>query len=817
MWLLNLLALLALAVVASSRAATESPVTAERPWLDASQPVAARVALLLPKLTLEEKIAMTFATHTEQAIVYRFNRTGVGATKFLSAFTFANVTKCVIARNALQALFMKEGRLGIPVSFINEGLHGGAPGGTIFPEPIGQGMSWNVSLVSKIAGAIAAEASAIGVDSVFAPVINMMTDPRFGRLQEGFGENPIMSSHMGRASVLALQGGPGNATTYLPEGHVVSLGKHFGAYGAALGGLNGGPADVSNRTLHEVFLRPWMALGRAGVRAVMPAHNTVGDVPCHSNKWMIQQKLREEYGFGEGVALSDCNDIGALYHFGMAESPTHAAGLGLEAGVDWDLQCGPDPAKWSYNKLGAAIDAGYTTEAALDKVVARVLGQKFAAGLFDGRAVTSLDKVALLDSAPHRQLALEAAEQGIVLLKNELTDEVPALPMALKGVKVVLFGPFASSNASAETGAKHAGGPAAATALVGSYVLSGADVVTVDQALRAAGAAMTWVPGCSHEGPPGSGCDDPKTGVAAAVAAAKAADVSLLVLGDGHGQCGEWQDRDSLDLAGGQLQLLEAVANVSKKTVVVLVHGRPQTFGLGNAALAKVDALLAAWRPGEEGGTAIVNLLTGKANPSAKLAQSWPRNVGQVHGGATPWLQRVRGKWVANHKGCDSGDAGRCYSPYVADGYESTPLFNFGSGLSYTQFEYVAMKLTPAMESKDALGRTFATTADSEAVWSVAVTVRNTGKVAGQEIVQLYVKDPAGLPFVPYWKRMLGFGRTPTLAPGASAVVTIKVLWVDLALFDQDMQLKLYPGTYVVAAGGASNITPLATNATIAK
>ena len=340
------LLLLLLAAPASAAAAQDADTAAARPWLNAEQPIELRVSQLLAKMNREEKIAMTFATHTGSDVVKRFNRTGVGAAKFMSAFSCpagpVGTKSCVQQRNELQQMFKEESRLGIPVSFINEGLHGGAAGGTIFPEPIGQAMSWNVTLVSKIASVIATEAAAIGVDSVFAPVVNMMTDPRFGRLQEGFGENPIIASHMGRASVLALQGGPGNASTYLPEGQVCSLGKHFGAYGAAIGGLNGGPADVSNRTLHEVYLRPWMALGRAGVRAVMPSHNSVGDVPCHANHWMLQQKLRDEFGFG-GVALSDCDDIGAVYSFGMAPNRTVAAALSLEAGVDWDLQCGTDP------------------------------------------------------------------------------------------------------------------------------------------------------------------------------------------------------------------------------------------------------------------------------------------------------------------------------------------------------------------------------------------------------------------------------------------------------------------------------------------
>ena len=211
------------------------------------------------------------------------------------------------------------------------------PGGTIFPEPIGQGMSWNTTLARAIAEVIATEASAIGVDTVFAPVVNMMPDPRFGRLQEGFGENPTLTSEMGRASVMGLQGANRGPATYRAAGKVNSLGKHFAAYGAATGALNGGPADVNNRTLHEVYLRPWIALAQAGVRALMPSHNTVNDIPAHGNAWLIKRTLREEFGASYAVALSDCNDIGAIYSFGIAANHSEAAAMALKAGVDWDL------------------------------------------------------------------------------------------------------------------------------------------------------------------------------------------------------------------------------------------------------------------------------------------------------------------------------------------------------------------------------------------------------------------------------------------------------------------------------------------------
>lgn len=279
----------------------------------------------------------------------------------MSAFRCNDITDCVTQRNELQASFLNESRLGIPISFINEGLHGGAPGGTIFPEPITTAMTWNKTLVTKIAEVIAMEAHAIGVDTVFAPVVNMMADPRFGRLQEGFGENPTVASTLGAAAVLGLQG-TGSPETYLEEGKVCSLAKHYAAYGAAVGGLNGGPADVSNRTLHEVYLRPWAAVGKAGARACMPSHNTVHDIPAHANEWLIDRALRTEFKFGAGIALSDCNDIGAILAFGMAANHSQAAALALKAGVDWDLQCGTTASEWGYGN-GCRCPSPHATSA----------------------------------------------------------------------------------------------------------------------------------------------------------------------------------------------------------------------------------------------------------------------------------------------------------------------------------------------------------------------------------------------------------------------------------------------------------------------
>eukprot|EP00041_Stephanoeca_diplocostata_P011307 m.184813 g.184813 ORF g.184813 m.184813 type:complete len:797 (-) comp18490_c0_seq2:182-2572(-) len=772
-------------------------------WMNRDLSPNARAKLLLPELSLQEKIAMTWATHTSEKTAMKFNATGVGAVKFMSAFSCgSNMEQCVSQRNDLQRLFMNSSAHGIPISFINEGLHGGASGGTIFPEPIGQSMSWNRTLVTAITSAIAKTASAIGVDMVFAPVVNMMPDPRFGRLQEGFGENPTIASELGAAAVTGLQGFRNGPEHYrLPE-KVGSLGKHYAAYGAAIGGLNGGPADVSNRTLHEIYLRPWMALAREGVRAVMPAHQTVHDIPAHGNGWLIDTTLRNTFGFGNGIALSDCNDVGAIYDARFAANQSEAAALALKAGVDWDLQCGGDPVNWGYGNgyLEDALASGLVEESVLDAVVLRVLQQKFAANLFDSPYVPVDGVNALLDNPAHRQLAREAAEQSAVLLKN--TNN--ALPLTLRGKKVAVFGGLAE-------------GGEAQGAMEGSYTLDGAHTVSVAEAIQNASvvgaASVTVLNTCNPQGTVTLGC----TNVSGIAAAASVADVNIIVVGDTLQECGEWGDRDSLEMSGSQLQLIDLVANASAHgtpVVVVMLHGRPQTFGPGNAALDKIDALLSAWRPGEEGGNAIVNLLTGVTSPSGKLAQSWPQTVGQVGGPSVPWLQRVRGKWVSNHRGCIASE-GRCYSPYTNSEYGSTPLFPFGFGLSYTTFSYVSAVIKPSADIAGMLAACGALSPYANAtVWTVAVTLNNSGSVAATEIVEVYIQDPSGLPFVPFWRRLVGFERIH-IAPGATATVAVPIMWSHLAQYDENMTFRLFSGTYSVYIGGSSADTPLAYNATL--
>lgn len=494
-----------------------------------------------------------------------------------------------------------------------------------------------------------------------------------------------------------------------------------------------------------------------------------------------------------------------LADYRFAANATHAAALGLKAGVDYDLQCGDNPDTWSYNKLQDALQEGLVDETDIDTAAGHVLTSKFAAGLFETPLVPTSGVVALINSPEKQQLALEAAQQGVVLVMNNHT-----LPLNLGGSetedgvkKIALLGPIA---ACGNTPGQPGSCPTAVNAMTGSYTLGGVLPTLLDEALRsAAGDALnvTWAPGAAVRGPPGAGAEM----LPEAVALAKDADVAIVVVGDGDGSCGEWADRDSLDPDGGQLQLLEAVLDTGTTTVVVHIGGRPMTFGYANAPLDRMGTFITAFRPGQAGGTAIVDVITGKVNPSGKLVQPWPRSVGQVRSGASPWLAEVRGKWIANNRQPADAD-GRHYDGYQdAGALSGSPLFYFGHGLSYTTYEYesLAVSVSP-LEGGVASGTVVAT---------ATVSLKNTGAVGGTEVVQVYLQDPAGaLPFVASWKRLVGFGRV-RLDPGQSTQLHVPLLVDDVALHDEHFKPRIVAGAYLLSAGPASNADSLTANVTL--
>ena len=790
-------------------------------YKDAGAPIPARVADLVSRMNVTELIAAVAHKDnsiTEAQLRSQYGATGIGGiTSAIVMEGSGGAAETLARRNALQADFMATSRLGIPISFAHEGLHCGAPWGTCFPMPLLTACSWNDSLPALIGGVLASEARAYGVDNVWSPVVNMWTDDRFGRYQEGFSPDPTLTSHMARALVLGVQGGPSAPDDYLPGGFNTSAwstAKHFAGYGSAAGGLNGAPFALNNRTLFEQFLRPWRAMAAVGLRGAMPSHNAVLDVPMHQNAWLINTVLRGEFGFGNGMTVSDCNDIGAAFYYGTSANQTHCTALGVRAGVDADLQCGYSPATSSYiERLPDALADGLITLADLRVLAGHYLTQKFAAGLFDAPQAPPAG-LARLDTPAHRALAYEAAAQSLVLLTNP-RGALP-LPLASGGVKsVALVGAFNTCG----------GGAGAACfgrqAMLGSYVLdagtTAVDLLPAAFAARFPGVALTVTEGASPDSADTSG-------VAAAAAAAAAADVAVVLLGDSLKTCGEWLDRDDLDLPGGQLPLLGALLNTSTPVVVVLVHGRAASFGAGNALLPRAAAVVEAWRPGEMGAYAIVDVLSGAVNPSGKLASQWAQGVGQLGSGAQPWLQRRVAKWVANARSAPDPTDGRVYDPYVTSGYAtSAPLFRFGHGLSYTAFNYttidVAVLAQPrALAAFSGRGRAGYAEAAALAVLSVAVGVCNVGLRDGVEVVQVYSQDPRGAfntPIVPHWKRLVGYGRLP-LAAGACGRLTVPVLADDLALYDDGMTLRVVAGTYVISAGGRSDQDTLQANVTLA-
>lgn len=739
-------------------------------------PIDQRADDLLGRLTQTQIIQQTWSHQGFEVkeLLSKIGSNGVGQVTW-KTLPGDSVVDRVVARNELQKRVVQMS--GIPISFNSEALHAALPGGTVFPELSTQGATWDVALVQEIFSAIAEEARACGIDTAFSPVLNMWVDARFGRLQEGFSENPTLSAAYAVASVAGLQGAqPAGHWAYFDAPKLVALGKHYAAYGAAEGGLNGAPAELSERTLREWYLAPWRAFAQAGGKGVMASHNTVLNQPMHANDYVTNGILRREFGFGDGIVLSDCNDVPALVDFRTAANISHAAAMAIAGGVDLDLQCGP---KSAYTQLATALKDRSIDFARVKQAARRVLMAKFALGLFDEVSGPDPATVAAkINTKKHQSLALRAAEEGIVLLVNK-GGLLPLDPK--RNMQIAVVGELGHCVGKIATDCT------ARTALLGSYTDydGSVHVPTVAEALTSAigsQARVEWSFGASVAGQSPA---DAAASRASAVALAKTSDVVVAVLGDDLATANEWGDRDSLDLPGDQLALLAALCEGPAPVVVVLVTGRTATFGPGNSILANVSALFSAFRPGQMGGAAISNLLLGVTNPSGRLVQNWVRNSGQAMSGASPWLQWRVGKWVSNKRSPPDPD-GRRYDSYH-DG-PSDPLFHFGQGLSYTTFAMGNLSVVTAAGGLE-----------------VSVDVTNTGGMLGTEVVQVYVVDPV-MSYVRPWKRLLAFGRV-TLEPGGQQRVRIPVSATQLAFQDDSSTVgtwRVVPGEYTVRVGPSS-------------
>ncbi|MCB8983970.1 MAG: glycoside hydrolase family 3 C-terminal domain-containing protein [Ardenticatenaceae bacterium] len=741
------------------------------PYQDPALPIADRVTDLLARMTLDEKLAqMTiFGFPGEQprlevegpldVDLLRQNWPhGVGGIGRVGLYRGSRET--AVAANTIQHYAMHETRLGIPILIIDEALHGLMGWhATSFPQAIGLAATWDPALVEQAFTAAAAEMRARGSHWALTPVLDLARDPRWGRTEETYGEDPHLAAQMGAAAIFGLQG---RAPDH-PADRVLATAKHFAVHGQPEGGTNCAPANYAEREIREVFLRPFQtAVQIARAATIMASYNEINGIPVHKNKWLLQDVLRGEWGF-DGLIISDgggIRDLERLHH--VAADRADAARQALESGIEYELDdC--------FALLKEQVAAGLVDEALIDTAVARILGLKFALGLFENSLVEPEQAAATVHSPAHRALALEAARKTITLLQNEpLPGGQPLLPLdtaALKRVAVI--------------------GPNAARVHQGGYSVQAEDGVSVLDSIRHyldGQAEVVYAEGCriTQDGGgwpawwrdavvPSDPAEDAAR-IQEATAVAQSADVAILVLGENEGVCREgWSrdhlgDRSSLDLPGAQEALLQAVAATGVPVVLVLINGRPLSI---QWAADHIPAILECWYVGEAGGTAVAETIFGANNPGGKLPITFPRSVGQIPA-------------FYNHK------------PSARRGYlfhDNTPLFPFGHGLSYTTFAYSDLEIIPPAIPPDG-------------AVTISVTVTNTGQRAGDEVVQLYLRDCLSSVTRPV-RELKGFQRL-TLQPGESRRVAFTLTPTDLALLDEAMRLVVEPGEFAVMVGGRS-------------
>jgi len=733
-------------------------------------PVDRRVADLLSRMTLEEKIAQLTCLWGNRPEV---NPPGDFTTDRgdFSPAKAAEVMKYGIGQiarqreqkgpregakfaNAVQKWLIENTRLGIPAILHDEILHGHmAKGSTSFPQPIALATTWDPDFISRVFTAGALETRARGSHQVLGPNLDLGREPRWGRTEETYGEDPYFTSRMAVAIVKALQGpGPG-----IDQDHVIATAKHFAAHGQPESGTNIAPANFSERTLREYFLPSFKAAVTEGrIMSIMPSYNEIDGVPSHANKWLLQKILREEWGF-DGHVVSDYYAIPQLMdlHHLASDKPA-AAKLALEAGVDTEL---PDPD--AFRSLSQLVKEGKVSEATIDRAVARNLRAKFLLGLFENPYVDVERAVRVTNSSEHRALAAEAARRSITLLKNE-NNLLPLNRDALKSIAVI--------------------GPNAARVHLGGYSDNPGRGVSVLQGIKdkvgnkikveyAEGCKITkeggdWFADVAHLSDP---AEDQRL-IAEAVQIAKTADVALLVLGGNEDTNKEgWAnnhlgDRDSLELVGRQNDLVKAVLETGKPTVVLLINSGPLSI---NYIAEHVPAIFEGFYLGQEMGVGVADVLFGDYNPAGKLTISFPRSVGQLPLYYNRKPTARRGYLFANKE----------------------PLFPFGFGLSYTTFSYSNLKVSPArIEVGDHA--------------NVSVTITNTGKRAGDEIVQLYIRDLVSSVTRPVME--LKDFRRISLAPGESKAVEFVITPDKLSFLDLNMKSVVEPGWFDIMVGTSS-------------
>jgi beta-glucosidase len=740
-------------------------------YKQADRPIDQRVADLLSRMTLEEKAAQmicVWQTKPQQLLDKNGNfdiakaRQNFGRGNGLGqvgrpsdAGGGKNARDMAVLTNAIQKFFVEEGRLGIPVIFHEECLHGHAAiDATSFPQPIGLGATFDTDLVRRVFALTAEEARVRGTHQALTPVVDVARDPRWGRVEETYGEDPYLVAEMGTAAVQGFQGD----ARFAGKKHVIATLKHFAAHGQPESGTNIAPANVSERVLRETFLYPFkQAIERGGVMSVMASYNEIDGVPSHANRWLLRDVLRGEWKFSGYVvsdyfAIRELADRPGLFGHHVARDGKEAATLAIKAGVNIEL---PDPD--CYQNIVALVRSGVVPEKLIDGLVRPMLAAKFRLGLFEDPYVDPDRADRFVGSDENRKLALEAAHKTITLLKHD----GKSTPLSLDRVKTLAVI-----------------GPNANRVLLGGYSNKPKHYVTVLDGIRqyvGDRAKVVYREGCritedapasQHEVALANPEENRRKILEAAEVAARADVVILAVGGNEHTSREAYAlnrlgDRASLRMIGQQEELVDALAATGKPIVALVFGGGPFVIDI---LCKKASSVFECWYLGQETGRAVADVLFGEVSPGGKLPITIPRSVGHL-------------------------PAYYNYKPSARRGYlydDISPLFPFGYGLSYTKFEFSKPRLKDSMIATD--GST-----------TVEVDVKNVGDRVGDEVVQLYIRDEFSSVTRPI-KELKGFQRV-TLQPGESKAVAMQITPDRLAFWNIDMRYVVEPGDFQIMVG----------------
>jgi beta-glucosidase len=732
-------------------------------WLTPDADIERRAQALLSEMTLAEKIGQ----------MWQLNGIGGEPTGDADKLVIGNNQYDLIRRgqvgsilneinvatiNAMQRAAVDESRLGVPLVFGRDVIHGFR---TIFPIPLGQAASWNPELVEAAAAVAAREARSHGVHWTFAPMVDIARDPRWGRIAESPGEDPHLASIMSAAMVRGFQG-----DDLSEPDHIAACAKHFAAYGAAEGGRDYNTTVISPALLHNIYLPPFHAAVEADVATIMTAFNEINGLPCSANRHLLRDVLRKRWGFG-GFVVSDWTSVEEMIAHGYSTDRKAAALTAAAAGVNMEMV---SPSYHEY--LAELVAEGAVAESMVDELVLEILRVKFRLALFEHPYVDTSQPSPLL-TTEHLQLARRLAGQSIVMLKND-SGVLPLNRTKLK--KLAVIGPFADAKRDQ----------------LGTWIPDGreADSRTPLAAIRDSSSGtveLLYVPALNSD------LTFSNDGLANAVDAAGQASAVLLFVGEQANLSGEARSRAILNLPGAQNQLVAAIAAVGKPVVMIVQAGRPLTIG---RQIEQVDAVLYSLHAGTMAGPAIADLLWGVESPSGKLPVTFPKAVGQL---PLYYNHKNTGRppraydFAKDSRVDDEIDTELGYNSNYID-VEPYPLFPFGYGLSYARFEYGNVELST---TKLRAGQTLA----------VRVPVTNVGRVAATEVVQLYVHDLVGSITRPV--RELKAFRRVTLKSGETSVVEFALASDDLEFFNNDAELVLEPGEFEIYVGGSS-LAPLA-------